>query len=96
MSESQPTWNKRAEDFADDTTMYEPSREYRYLIGEGAEWQRKQLSSYEEVERVAEVIAEVTGEPRAGRFERTVARAVIAKQMRLPNHSTHHAGCGCV
>lgn len=43
----------------------------------GAKWQRDQLRTPEAVERVANVLADVTGEPRAGRFERTMAPAVI-------------------
>lgn len=31
----------------------------------------------DDVERVAEVIQEITGEPRIGRFERTMARAAL-------------------
>lgn len=42
-----------------------------------ARWQRDQLRTDEAVERVALVMADATGEPRVGRFERTMAQAAI-------------------
>lgn len=80
------TWDKKTEDYAVAHHTYERLEEsvnqwgYR-MIREGARWQREALLSDEAVDRVAAVLADMNGEPRTGRFERTMARVALAAAM---------------
>lgn len=76
------TWDEKAEDYAVTRHTFEHQHQvlddlgYRWFV-QGARWQREALLTDEAVERVAAVLADMNGEPRVGRFERTMARLAL-------------------
>lgn len=46
-------WSRKAEKVAEEITLYEPDREYRYLFEAGVEWLRENLQTPEAFRQAA-------------------------------------------